>query len=100
MKRRLTFKQLLDGLKETREYWKLKEEATDRALWNSLWKRLWNNDGDMTLQYLLVLYSHSPSIILRSQLSHFPRQHHKLWHRASTIYVVFLQHHDYDESES
>ena len=27
--------QLLDGLKENRRYWKLKEEATDRALWRS-----------------------------------------------------------------
>ena len=28
-------KQLLDGLKETRGYWKLKEEALDRTLWRS-----------------------------------------------------------------
>jgi hypothetical protein len=27
--------QLLDGLKENRGYWKLKEEATDRALWRT-----------------------------------------------------------------
>jgi len=26
-------KQLLNDLKETREYWKLKEEAPDRTLW-------------------------------------------------------------------
>jgi hypothetical protein len=26
-------KQLLDDLKEMREYWKLKEEALDRTLW-------------------------------------------------------------------
>ena len=26
-------KQLLDDLKEKREYWKLKEEALDRTLW-------------------------------------------------------------------
>jgi hypothetical protein len=29
MERRRTCKELLDGLKETREYWKLKEEAID-----------------------------------------------------------------------
>jgi len=28
-------KQLLDGLKETREYWTLKEEALDRILWKT-----------------------------------------------------------------
>jgi hypothetical protein len=28
-------KQLLDGLKEKRRYWKLKEEALDRTLWRS-----------------------------------------------------------------
>jgi hypothetical protein len=28
-------KQLLDGLKETRGYWKLKEEALDRTLWRT-----------------------------------------------------------------
>jgi len=27
--------QLLDGLKENRRYWKLKEEAIDRALWRT-----------------------------------------------------------------
>jgi len=26
-------KQLLDGVKEKRGYWKLKDEALDRALW-------------------------------------------------------------------
>jgi hypothetical protein len=30
-------KQLLDDLKETRRYWKLKEEAQDRTLWKRLW---------------------------------------------------------------
>jgi hypothetical protein len=30
-------KQLLDDLKETRRYWKLKEEALDRTLWKTLW---------------------------------------------------------------
>jgi hypothetical protein len=28
-------KQLLDSLKETREYWKLKEEALDRSMWRT-----------------------------------------------------------------
>jgi hypothetical protein len=28
-------KQLLDDLKETRRYWKLKEEALDRTLWRT-----------------------------------------------------------------
>jgi hypothetical protein len=28
-------KQLLDGLKETRGYWKLKEEALNRILWRT-----------------------------------------------------------------
>jgi hypothetical protein len=28
-------KQLLDGRGETREYWKLKEEALDRTLWRT-----------------------------------------------------------------
>jgi hypothetical protein len=28
-------KQLLDGLKEKRRYWKLKEEALDRTLWRT-----------------------------------------------------------------
>jgi len=35
-------KQLLDDLKETRGYWKLKEEALDRSVENWLWKRLWS----------------------------------------------------------
>jgi len=29
------YKQLLDDLKETREYWKLKEEALYRTLWGT-----------------------------------------------------------------
>jgi hypothetical protein len=33
-------KQLLDDLKEKRRYWKLKEEALDINLENSIWKRL------------------------------------------------------------
>jgi len=32
-------KQLLDDLKETRRYWKMKEEAPDRNLWCSLFGR-------------------------------------------------------------
>jgi hypothetical protein len=34
-------KQILDVLEETRGCWKLKEEALDRTLENSFWKRLW-----------------------------------------------------------
>jgi hypothetical protein len=34
-------KQLLDDLKVKRRYWKLKEEALDSTVENSLWKRLW-----------------------------------------------------------
>jgi hypothetical protein len=29
------YKQLLDGLKGTRRYWKLKQEALDRILWRT-----------------------------------------------------------------
>jgi hypothetical protein len=32
-------KQLLDGLKQRRGYWKLKEEALDRTLWRTLFGR-------------------------------------------------------------
>jgi hypothetical protein len=32
-------KRLLDDLKETREYWKLKEEALDRTLWRTRFGR-------------------------------------------------------------
>jgi hypothetical protein len=32
-------KQLLDGLKEKTRYWKLKEEALDRALWRTRFGR-------------------------------------------------------------
>ena len=28
-------KQILDDVKETRGYWKLKEEALDRSVWNT-----------------------------------------------------------------
>jgi hypothetical protein len=34
-------RKLLDDLKERRGYWHLKEEALDRTMWSSLWKRLW-----------------------------------------------------------
>jgi hypothetical protein len=36
-------KKLLDDLREMRGYWKLKEEALDRSLENSLWKKLWTS---------------------------------------------------------
>jgi hypothetical protein len=32
-------KQLLDDLKEKRRYWKLKEEALDRTLWRTRFRR-------------------------------------------------------------
>ena len=32
-------KQLLDGIKEKRGYWKLKEEALDRILWRTRFGR-------------------------------------------------------------
>jgi len=32
-------KQLLDGLKEKRGYWELKEEALDRTLWRPHYRR-------------------------------------------------------------
>jgi hypothetical protein len=35
-------KQLLDDLKESRGYWKLKDETLDRTVWRTrFWKRLW-----------------------------------------------------------
>jgi hypothetical protein len=34
-------KQLLDGLKEARRYWKLKEEALDHPVEIPIWKTLW-----------------------------------------------------------
>jgi hypothetical protein len=37
--RRRRHKQLLDALKETRRYWKLKEEALDRAEWGTRFGR-------------------------------------------------------------
>ena len=32
-------KQVMDDLKETRKYWKLKEEALDRTLWRTRFGR-------------------------------------------------------------
>jgi hypothetical protein len=37
-------KQLLDDLKETRVYWKLKEEALDRTMWRTLVRLRHDND--------------------------------------------------------
>jgi hypothetical protein len=34
-------KQILDKLKETREYWKLKKEALDRTLWRTRYGRVY-----------------------------------------------------------
>jgi hypothetical protein len=38
-RRRRRHKQLLDGLRETKEYWKLKEEALDRTVWKTYFER-------------------------------------------------------------
>jgi hypothetical protein len=38
-RRGIIYKQLLDDLKGTRIYWKLKEEALDRTLWRTLFGR-------------------------------------------------------------
>jgi hypothetical protein len=38
-RRRRRLKQLLDGIKETRGYWKLEDEALDRALRSNSFKR-------------------------------------------------------------
>jgi hypothetical protein len=38
-RRRGRSKQLLDDLKETKRYWKLKEEAEDRTLWRNQFRR-------------------------------------------------------------
>jgi len=37
-----THMQLLDDLNETRGYWKLEEDRTDRFLENSLWEKQWS----------------------------------------------------------
>jgi len=38
-RRRRRRRQLLDGLKENRGYWKLKEETLDRSLWRTRFER-------------------------------------------------------------
>jgi hypothetical protein len=38
-RRKRRYEQLLDGLNETRGYWKLKEEAIDRPLWRTRFAR-------------------------------------------------------------
>jgi hypothetical protein len=48
-------KQLLDDRIETRRHWQWKEEALDRILEKSLWKRLWTcrkTDDVTTIEYL------------------------------------------------
>jgi hypothetical protein len=37
-------KQLLDDLKETREYWQLKEGALDRTLWSTYLRKCYGPD--------------------------------------------------------
>jgi len=47
-------RKLLDDLKERRGYCHLKEEALDRTVESSLWKRLWTcrkTDCQMNIQY-------------------------------------------------
>ena len=41
MKEEEDVKQLLDDLKGTRGYWKLKEEALGGTVENSIWKKPW-----------------------------------------------------------
>jgi hypothetical protein len=36
------FKDLLDNLVEKRKYCKLKDEALDHSLWNSMWEKAMN----------------------------------------------------------
>jgi hypothetical protein len=53
-------KQLLDDLKEKGRYWKLKEEALDRTVENSLWKRLRIcSKTDCRMNELLCLYEYT-----------------------------------------
>jgi hypothetical protein len=56
-------KQLLDDLKEKREYWKLKEEALDRTLWRNRFGRSYGlvltqtktmNDGCSKVDFVLT----------------------------------------------
>jgi hypothetical protein len=42
-------KQLLDELKETRGYWKLKEEALDRTLWRTRFGRRYGPKTDYVM---------------------------------------------------
>jgi hypothetical protein len=47
------FMQLLDDLKETRKYWKFKEEAADHNttyMKDSLWKRIWTCKTDCIIK--------------------------------------------------
>jgi hypothetical protein len=59
-------KQLLDNLKEKRGYWKLKEEALDRALENSLWNMLWTCH---LTGYRMSVFSHETLCSLVENLS-------------------------------
>jgi hypothetical protein len=49
---RRRLKQLLDGLKEIRRFWKLKEDALDRPLWK--YPRTWRKSDYMTTVVLLL----------------------------------------------
>jgi hypothetical protein len=50
-------KQILDGIMETREYWKMKAEALDRALWRS---RLGRGCGSLVRQTAVryIIFAH------------------------------------------
>jgi hypothetical protein len=58
-------KHLLDDLKERRGYRKLKEEALDHSLGNSLWKRLWTcrTTDDGMDEFVLILLGEQCSIL-------------------------------------
>jgi len=61
-------KHVLDDLKERRGYRKLKEEALDHSLGNSLWKRLWTCRKTVNRMDEFVL------ILLGEQCSFLPMQ--------------------------
>ena len=52
-------KQILDGLEEKREHWKLKDEALDRTVWrNRFWKMLCAcraADNIMTIMMMMMM---------------------------------------------
>jgi hypothetical protein len=72
IRRGIRHKQLLDDLKETKGYWKLKQEAPSRCVENWLWKRLWNcrktdrmNAGKFAVERKPLVTSLCPSVCPR-----------------------------------